>query len=79
MVYAYPNTYTVGITSLGYQLVWSYFAMSPRTNVRRLFTDAHEPLPASPHLFGFSFSWVRAVSRISVCVIRAQRSGAQSS
>ena len=25
VVYAYPNEYTVGITSLGYQLVWAFF------------------------------------------------------
>ena len=27
VVYAYPNEYTVGITSLGYQLVWAFFEM----------------------------------------------------
>jgi len=57
VIYAYPNTYTVGITSLGYQLVWSFFAMNARTQVSRLFTDAHEPLPPNPALLGFSFSW----------------------
>ncbi|NJN72937.1 MAG: hypothetical protein HC799_09085, partial [Limnothrix sp. RL_2_0] len=26
LVFAFPNTYTVGITSLGYQLVWAKFS-----------------------------------------------------
>ena len=30
VVYAYPNTYTVGITSLGYQLVWAALATNPQ-------------------------------------------------
>jgi hypothetical protein len=29
VVYAYPNEYTVGITSLGYQLVWAFFETRP--------------------------------------------------
>ena len=31
--------------------------MRPDVAVSRLFTDAHESLPASPDLIGFSFSW----------------------
>jgi ligand-binding SRPBCC domain-containing protein len=45
VVYAYPNSYSVGITSLGYQLVWAFFATHAGVNVSRLFLDAHEPLP----------------------------------
>eukprot|EP00898_Chlorokybus_atmophyticus_P001297 jgi/Chlat1/2168/Chrsp17S02848 len=56
-IYAYPNEYTVGICSLGYQLVWSQMAASPDIHVARLFTDAHEDLPSSPDLLGFSLSW----------------------
>lgn len=57
LIYAFPNTYSVGITSLGYQTIWANFAQ--RTNVRvcRYFTDLHEPLPRSIDLLGFSFSW----------------------
>ncbi|KAK3270103.1 hypothetical protein CYMTET_21483 [Cymbomonas tetramitiformis] len=57
IVYAYPNTYSVGITSLGYQLVWAFFATSPAVSVSRWFTDASDALPANPALLGFSFSW----------------------
>lgn len=56
-IFAFPNEYSVGITSLGYQGVWALLAMRPDLQVRRLFTDVHEPLPAAPELLGFSLSW----------------------
>jgi radical SAM superfamily enzyme YgiQ (UPF0313 family) len=57
LVFAFPNTYTVGITSLGYQVVWANFATRPEIEVSRWFTDSHEPLPRAPELLAFSFSW----------------------
>jgi hypothetical protein len=45
VVYSYPSEYTVGITSLGYQLVWAFLATHPSVDVARHFMDAHEPLP----------------------------------
>lgn len=56
-IFAFPNTYTVGITSLGYQVVWSLLATRSDLQVSRLFTDIHESLPADPELLGFSLSW----------------------
>jgi radical SAM superfamily enzyme YgiQ (UPF0313 family) len=56
-IFAFPNEYTVGITSLGYQVVWATLAMRSDLDVSRLFTDVHEPLPRSPELVGFSLSW----------------------
>jgi radical SAM superfamily enzyme YgiQ (UPF0313 family) len=56
-IFAFPNTYTVGITSLGYQVVWATLAMRSDLDVTRLFTDVHESLPRSPELVGFSLSW----------------------
>lgn len=56
-VFAFPNTYSVGITSLGYQVVWAMLAARPELAVARLFTDACESLPRSPALVGFSMSW----------------------
>ena len=61
---AFPSTYTVGITSLGYQVVWATLAKRSDVDVRRLFTDQGDP----PHgggrgrgpnldLFGLSLSW----------------------
>lgn len=57
LIFAFPNQYSVGITSLGYQGVWARLASRPDLQVSRLFTDTHEALPRSPQLVGFSFSW----------------------
>ena len=57
LVFAFPNEYSVGITSLGYQIVWATLAMRSDLQVSRLFTDIQEPLPRQPELLGFSFSW----------------------
>lgn len=57
MIFAFPNDYTVGITSLGYQVVWATFALRQDVDVRRLFLDVQEPLPPAPELVGFSLSW----------------------
>ncbi len=57
LIFAFPNEYTVGITSLGYQVVWSTLAMREDLQVSRLFTDIREPLPRQPEILGFSVSW----------------------
>jgi radical SAM superfamily enzyme YgiQ (UPF0313 family) len=57
VIYAFPNTYSVGITSLGYQVIWSLLASRQDVVVSRLFTDLAEPLPRDPELMGFSLSW----------------------
>jgi radical SAM superfamily enzyme YgiQ (UPF0313 family) len=56
-IFAFPNEYSVGITSLGYQMVWATLAMRSDVQVSRLFTDVQEPLPSAPELVGFSVSW----------------------
>ncbi|MDJ0635161.1 MAG: radical SAM protein [Xenococcaceae cyanobacterium MO_188.B29] len=57
LIFAFPNEYSVGITSLGYQIVWATLAMRSDVAVSRLFTDISESLPSSPELLGFSVSW----------------------
>ncbi|MBD2250299.1 radical SAM protein [Nostoc parmelioides] len=57
LIFAFPNEYTVGITSLGYQVVWATLAMRSDVQVSRLFTDTYEPLPREPEIVGFSISW----------------------
>ncbi len=57
LIFAFPNEYSVGITSLGYQVVWAMLAQRADIDVSRLFTDASEPLPAQAELMGFSLSW----------------------
>ncbi|NMG10764.1 radical SAM protein [Brasilonema sp. UFV-L1] len=56
-IFAFPNEYSVGITSLGYQVVWATLAMRSDIQVSRLFTNTHEQLPRKPELLGFSLSW----------------------
>ncbi|MBE9014287.1 radical SAM protein, partial [Pseudanabaenaceae cyanobacterium LEGE 13415] len=57
LIFAFPNEYSVGITSLGYQVVWATLAARSDLDVSRLFTDVHESLPSEPELLGFSMSW----------------------
>lgn len=57
VIFAFPNDYTVGITSLGYQIVWATLAQRSDLQVSRLFMDAQESLPNHPELVGFSLSW----------------------
>ena len=56
-VLAFPSTYSVGITSLGYQVVWASMARRPDLDVRRLFTDQGDPQHRHCELFGLSLSW----------------------
>jgi radical SAM superfamily enzyme YgiQ (UPF0313 family) len=56
-IFAFPNEYTVGITSLGYQVVWATLSQRSDVDVRRLFTDTQESLHREPELVGFSVSW----------------------
>ena len=63
-VLAFPSTYSVGITSLGYQVVWATLARRDDVDVRRLFTDGGDPAHggargrgAGLELFGLSLSW----------------------
>ncbi|MEO0986221.1 MAG: radical SAM protein [Cyanobacteria bacterium J06639_14] len=57
VIFAFPNEYSVGITSLGYQVIWAMLAQRSDLAVSRLFTDEREALPSQPHLLGFSLSW----------------------
>lgn len=57
LIFAFPNEYSVGITSLGYQVVWAMLSQRHDVDISRLFTDVREALPARPELVGFSLSW----------------------
>ena len=56
-VLAFPSSYSVGITSLGYQVVWATLAQRADVDVRRLFTDQGDPPHRQLDLFGLSLSW----------------------
>jgi radical SAM superfamily enzyme YgiQ (UPF0313 family) len=53
----YPNTYAVGMSGLGYQLVWWLLEQDPQTLVTRGFTDKEEGGAEAGELFGFTLSW----------------------
>ena len=57
IIFAFPNEYSIGITSLGYQVIWARLAQRSDLEVSRLFTDHYESLPTQPELVGFSVSW----------------------
>ncbi|MGF1515582.1 MAG: B12-binding domain-containing radical SAM protein [Elainellaceae cyanobacterium] len=80
LTFAFPNEYSVGITSLGYQVVWATLAARSDLDVSRLFTDVSEPLPPRPELLGFSLSWeldyaniLSLLERLDVPVRAAER------
>ncbi|AAQ00912.1 MULTISPECIES: B12-binding domain-containing radical SAM protein [Prochlorococcus] len=54
---AFPNTYSVGITSLGFQIIWATLAQRIDIDVRRQFTDQEDAPHRRNDLFGFSLSW----------------------
>jgi|GEM_PF-4609862 len=53
----YPNTYTVGMAGLGYQLVFRLLDADEDIGVLRGFTDMEEPGISGASIFGFTFSW----------------------
>ena len=54
---AFPNTYSVAITNLGFQLIWAILSQRKDVDIRRIFTDQHETPHRKNDLFGFSLSW----------------------
>ncbi|WP_017327708.1 radical SAM protein [Synechococcus sp. PCC 7336] len=57
LTFAFPNTYSIGITSLGYQGVWATLASRSDLEVTRLFLDGSDKRSHPPELLGFSVSW----------------------
>ncbi|CAN5441940.1 radical SAM protein [soil metagenome] len=53
----YPNTYAVGMSGLGFQLVWWLMDQDHDVVVKRGFTDMEESGAAGGELFGFTVSW----------------------
>ena len=54
---AFPNTYSVGMASLGFQTAWKLFNQSENVSVIRWFKDIQEKSNSPPNYLGFSFSW----------------------
>lgn len=53
----FPNTYEVGMASLGYQNIFKLYASNPKTHSFRYFTNFHEIHPKEIDLITFSVSW----------------------
>lgn len=57
IAWAYPNSYAVGMSGLGYQLVWWLLEQQSDVSTRRVFTDAAEDGWQDSELIGFTLSW----------------------
>ncbi|MBI4532900.1 MAG: radical SAM protein [Candidatus Melainabacteria bacterium] len=57
VTWAFPNTYEVGMSSLGYQLVWWLLNTDRQTKVCRVFTNYQQPDWQASELIGFTLSW----------------------
>lgn len=53
----FPNTYTVGMSGLGFQLVWWLMEQDLEVVVKRGFTDIEESGSEESELLGFTVSW----------------------
>lgn len=53
----FPNTYEIGMSGLGYQLVWWLFEQHTNVLIRRGFTDIEENNIEHCQLLGFTVSW----------------------
>lgn len=55
--WGFPNSYEVGMTSLGFQLVWWLLEQDSQIRVNRIFTDCQEKDWRESELLGFTLSW----------------------
>ncbi|HEY9784146.1 MAG TPA: radical SAM protein [Candidatus Obscuribacterales bacterium] len=53
----FPSPYNIGMSGLGYQLVWSLLERDEDIEAKRGFTDCHETGAENSELFGFTVSW----------------------
>ncbi|MBP7860584.1 radical SAM protein [bacterium] len=57
LAWCFPGTYSIGMTGLGYQLVWWLMEQDPQVLVKRCFTDMDEGDLSRCRYFGFTLSW----------------------
>lgn len=55
--WVYPNSYAVGMSGLGYQLVWWLMEQEPDVQTFRVFSDLAETGWERSSLIGFTLSW----------------------
>jgi radical SAM superfamily enzyme YgiQ (UPF0313 family) len=83
VAWCFPNSYEVGMSSLGYQLVWWLLESDRAADVRRVFTNYQEPGWQSAELLGFTLSWeldyvnvLRTLQKAGLSLTTRQRSDA---
>lgn len=57
VAWAFPNSYEIGMASLGYQLVWWLLEQDLDLQVSRVFTNSAESNWQQSELIGFTLSW----------------------
>jgi radical SAM superfamily enzyme YgiQ (UPF0313 family) len=57
VTWAYPNSYLVGTSGLGYQLIWWLLEQDIDLNVHRAFSDYQDAGWENSELLGFTLSW----------------------
>lgn len=57
LAWIYPNTYSIGMAGLGFQLIWWLLQQEPDLCIRRVFTDIEEAGWQNSELLGFTLSW----------------------
>lgn len=53
----FPNSYEVGMASLGYQFIYKLYGENEKVSNYRYFTNFNEKYPRELHLLSFSISW----------------------
>jgi radical SAM superfamily enzyme YgiQ (UPF0313 family) len=57
VAWCFPHDYSIGMSGLGFQLIYNLFDSAPDVHVRRVFKDVAETVSSQCQLFGFTVSW----------------------
>jgi radical SAM superfamily enzyme YgiQ (UPF0313 family) len=73
VAWAFPNSYEIGMASLGYQLVWWLLEQDLDLDVSRVFTNCAESNWQESELVGFTLSWeldfINVLSILKKCAV----------
>lgn len=57
LAWCFPHDYAIGMSGLGFQLIYQLLDSAPDVQVSRVFKDVAEPVSQSCQFFGFTVSW----------------------
>ncbi len=57
VTWCFPSSYSIGMSGLGFQLIWWLMEQDPSISVKRSFSDIFESGCEQGELFGFTVSW----------------------